>query len=30
MTDIFLPTMMNARVDNPNLVWFRTLVKLRE
>jgi predicted permease len=30
MTDIFLPTMMNAEaIDEPNMSWFRTWVKLR-
>ncbi|SPF50960.1 conserved membrane hypothetical protein [Candidatus Sulfopaludibacter sp. SbA4] len=29
MTDIFVPTMMNANVDDPNASWFRTLLRLK-
>src|SRR5580700_10843307 len=29
MTDIFVPTTMNAHVNEPNSTWFRTLVRLR-
>src|SRR5207249_2015985 len=29
MTDIFVPTMMNVYVGEPNSTWFRTLVRLR-
>jgi len=29
MTDIFVPTMMNAQVNNSNSTWFRTLLRLK-